>query len=72
MSGSQSSFLLSIVNQCETQYTVSRLPEYLTMRLLFLLPLFILCHGAALPEAENFDLETIIDTFHNFALNSDK
>merc|ERR1712179_76077 len=43
-----------------------------TMGLLHLLPLLALsvgCHGAALPEAEHLDLETIMDTFQDFVAN---
>merc|ERR1711962_1036267 len=40
-----------------------------TMGLLHLLPLLALCHGAALPEAELLDLETIMDTLQDLVAN---
>merc|ERR1712177_56922 len=40
-----------------------------TMGLLHLLPLLALCHGAALPEAEHLDLETIMDTLQDMVAN---
>jgi hypothetical protein len=44
------------------------------MRLIHCVPLLALtacCHGAALPEAQHFDMETIMDTFQDFVANPD-
>jgi hypothetical protein len=39
------------------------------MGLLRLLPLLALCHGAALPEADTMDIDTVMDLFQEFVAN---
>merc|ERR1711988_833855 len=49
------------------------LPRHTIMGLRHLLPILALaasCHGAALPETENLDMETVMDLVQEFIANS--
>merc|ERR1719336_1719894 len=52
----------------------SRIPSHIRMGIAHLLPILALaasCHGAALPEAENFDMDTVMDLVQEFIANPD-